>query len=237
MNRLAKCSVVGLVLVPAVVFAQSAQTIYKFVDESGRVTYANSPIKGGAKLDLEPLTVIPSAPALLNASTPAARAVPVARVTSVASPTFSLAAVSVQPTTGATIPGPTAAPAGPLSAAKPPTTIAALETADKVQERAQQRRADIRKRILQSEIGAEEKSLDEARAALAETQLRSGDMRAMRASFAPTVTTASAQKPLISPEVRAEVERHFERIRNLQDQVAMHEGSIAVLREEMAAKR
>ncbi|MBL8510946.1 MAG: hypothetical protein JNM52_04805 [Betaproteobacteria bacterium] len=34
--------------------------IYKYVDPSGHVTYANSPIKGGVILNPEPLTVIPS---------------------------------------------------------------------------------------------------------------------------------------------------------------------------------
>ncbi|MGE5615416.1 MAG: DUF4124 domain-containing protein [Bacillota bacterium] len=38
-------------------------TIYKLVDESGRVTYSNKPMKGAVVLDLEPLTTIPGAPA------------------------------------------------------------------------------------------------------------------------------------------------------------------------------
>ena len=42
-------------------FAQS--TIYKHVDESGRVTYSNKPMKGAAVMDLEPLTTIPASPA------------------------------------------------------------------------------------------------------------------------------------------------------------------------------
>jgi len=43
--------------------AQAQTTIYKFVDESGRVTYSNKPMKGATVLELEPLTVMQSAPA------------------------------------------------------------------------------------------------------------------------------------------------------------------------------
>jgi len=43
------------------VWAQS--TIYKHIDDSGRVTYSNKPMKGAVVVDLEPLTTIPSSPA------------------------------------------------------------------------------------------------------------------------------------------------------------------------------
>ena len=232
MNRLTKLTVITLVSLPVIVLAQSAQTIYKFVDENGRVTYANSPIKGGTKLDLEPLTVIQGKAGAPAAQTPPPRAIPVAKVISVSSPAyaaaaatptaFALTAVSPMPTEVAT---PVPAP--------PPITIAALDSADK----AQQRRMEIRQRILQSEIQAEEKSLREARVALGDEQKRSGEVRTMRASFALTTVAVTANKPLISPEVRAEIEHHFERVRNLQDQVAMHEGNIAAMREEMLVRK
>ena len=38
-------------------------------------------------------------------------------------------------------------------------------------------------------------------------------------------------------ELRAEIERHFERVRNLQDQVAMHENQLQGLREKLASAR
>ena len=46
-------------------FSASAQstTIYKHVDESGRITYTNRPMKGAVAMDLEPITVIPGSPA------------------------------------------------------------------------------------------------------------------------------------------------------------------------------
>jgi Domain of unknown function (DUF4124) len=233
MNRLAKFAVAGFVIIPVIGFAQSAQTIYKFVDENGRVTYANSPIKGGAKLDLEPLTIIQSSPSSSNAQPPSARNIPVAKVTSVPSPSYSIAAAPHALMTVSTASGAPIAAPEPVTIAPPPTIIAALDNNEKIQ----QRRAEVRLRILQSEIQVEEKSLGEARAALAEEQRRSGEIRTMRASFSTTAQTATAQKPLISPEVRTEIERHFERVRNLQDQVAMHEGNIGALREEMIAKK
>ena len=235
MIRLAKSIVACSVVMPAMLFAQSAQTIYKFIDESGRVTYANSPIKGGTKLDLEPLTVIQSSSGPAAAQTPPTRAVAVAKVVSVPSPTYTMAAApitfpatTVSPALAAPMPAPSQAPS--------PAIVASLDT-DNAQERAQQRRADVRLRILQSEIRAEEKSLDATRVALAEEQRRSGDIRIKRVSFAATTQTATPQKPLISPEVRAEIEQHFERIRNLQDELSVHEGNIAALREELQAKK
>ena len=234
MKRLAKCAVACFGLVPVFAFAQNAQTIYKFVDENGRVTYANSPIKGGAKVDLEPLTVIRGSPNSTGVQTPAARAIPVAKVTSVPSPVHSITPAPVAfasvPAIASTL---TATPTIPATAAAPPpTTLASLDTNDKAQERVRQRRADIRERILQGEIQTEEKLLDAARKALGEEQRQSGDIRMKRATLA-----AMQQKPLIHQEVRAEVERHFERVRNLQDEVAMHEGSIAALREELLSRR
>ena len=43
--------------------AWAQTTIYKHVDESGRVTYSNKPMKGAVVVELEPLTTIPSTPA------------------------------------------------------------------------------------------------------------------------------------------------------------------------------
>jgi chromosome segregation ATPase len=42
--------------------AWAETTIYKLVDESGRVTYSNKPMKGAVVVELEPLTTIPSTP-------------------------------------------------------------------------------------------------------------------------------------------------------------------------------
>jgi hypothetical protein len=46
-------------------FAQT--TIYKLVDDSGRVTYSNKPMKGAMVMELEPITTLPTPPAVLAA--------------------------------------------------------------------------------------------------------------------------------------------------------------------------
>ena len=245
MNRLANFVVGFLAVAPASVFAETAQTIYKFVDESGRVTYANAPIKGGIKLALEPLTIMQSAPNAPiapiasnapNLQPPPARVVPVAKVVSVPSPSYA-AVRPVSFTPAATVAPPPALAIVAPPAAPSPTTVAVLDANENTLLLAQQRRAEVRQRIVQSEIQAEEKSLGGARAALTAEQRRSGEIRTMRASFAVNAATATPQKPLISAETRAEIERHFERVRNLQDEVAMHEGNIAALRDEVVAAR
>ena len=48
-------------------FAQT--TIYKQVDESGRVTYSNKPMKGATVMELEPITLIPGLPSSAVAHT------------------------------------------------------------------------------------------------------------------------------------------------------------------------
>ncbi len=242
MNRLARCAVASFVIVPAMAVAQNSQTIYKFVDEGGRVTYANSPIKGGAKLNLEPLTIIQSSPGTPSTnghtanSAPVMR-IPVAKVTSVPSPSFSNNALPVAFAATVAAPIKLAEITTPLGTTSPPIAIAALDTAGKSQERVNQHRADARRMVVVGEVQAEELSLEAARLALAEEQRRSGGIRTMRAAFAATALAVTPQKPLISPEVRAEIERHFERVRNLQDQVAMHESSIATLRQELVATK
>ena len=242
MNRLSKLIVVCIAVAPASVCAQSAQSIYKFVDESGRVTYANAPIKGGVKLALEPLTIMQSSPNAPSVTTtaavspPPARAIAVAKVVSVPSPSYAAAA----PSGTFTIAAPVVAPAQLLPVAlitPPPASVAVLDVNENTLQRAQLRRAEVRQRILQSEIQGEEKTLTGARAALAAEQRRSGEIRTMRASFAVNAATATTQKPLASVETRADIERHFERVRNLQDEVAMHEGNIAALRNEVVAAK
>ncbi len=231
MSRLANSAAAVIWLVPALVLAQTSQTIYKSVDESGRVTYANSPIKGGAKVNLEPLTVLQSTPVAASTSAMEARAIPVAKVTSVPSASFTNQAATS--TFSATTLTPTSATPGNQPA---PARVAALDSGDKIQEQSQ-RRTDIRRRILEGEIQLEEKSLGAARAALVEEQGRSGDIRTMRSGYAETASTVTAQKPLISAIVRAAIERHFERVRHLQDEVAKHESNIAALREEMVSRK
>lgn len=229
---------------------QSTQTIYKHIDERGRVSYANSPIVGGIKLDLAPLTVISTAtttptinmsgmsvvpnvaiappvtqplasPSVAPAAPPLAIAV--AKVTSVPSPVRPVAGVTPTP------------PAPSVSVATKPTSTFVATAAQGGQ--AAQRRVDMRKRIVTLEIEAEQKSLDAARGALNAEQRRSTEIRTMRASFSMAAETVTPQQPLITAKARTEIERHFERVRDLQDKIALHEANIAALREELAAEK
>ena len=52
-----------------------AEEMYKSVDEHGRVTYSNKPIKGGKKVDLPPLSTLPT-PKVAPKPAPQAEAVP-----------------------------------------------------------------------------------------------------------------------------------------------------------------
>lgn len=45
--------------------------IYKYVDENGRITYSNIPVRGGKKLNLEPLSTIPASRPRPAAAVPA----------------------------------------------------------------------------------------------------------------------------------------------------------------------
>ncbi len=53
-------STIGTTLLLTMSLHANAQEMYKQVDEQGRVTYSNSPIKGGKKIDLPPLSTLPT---------------------------------------------------------------------------------------------------------------------------------------------------------------------------------
>ena len=65
---------IASIAVVATTSALAQTTIYKHVDDSGRVTYSNKPMKGAVVLDLEPLTVIDAGPAATAAKTAAVKA-------------------------------------------------------------------------------------------------------------------------------------------------------------------
>ncbi len=57
-----KSAWIAIIAVTASTSVLAQSTIYKHVDESGRVTYSNKPMKGATVVDLEPLTTIPAGP-------------------------------------------------------------------------------------------------------------------------------------------------------------------------------
>ena len=262
-----------LLALPATAWAQSAarvqplsgeeQTIYKHVDGAGKVTYSNSPIKGGNRVVLEALTVIPSTPsgslrmtedqiqaaeiALQQTKalpTRAAKATGKATPQNVATVTTmpsqkAASAFALPPAPMATpIPAPTAAPI--TIPAQTTQTAQATQTAQTasaaptlgMEALAQKRRTEVRRRLLQTELDNEEQMLTEARTQLATEQKQTGTIRAMRAGLA----APDASKPAVAPEARAMVERHFERVRDLQDQIAAHERNVDEFRRQLQAE-
>src|SRR3954447_10338519 len=58
--------IAGIVLL-ATTGAHAQSTIYKHVDESGRVTYSNKPMKGATVVEMDPVMVVPGLPAAVVA--------------------------------------------------------------------------------------------------------------------------------------------------------------------------
>jgi hypothetical protein len=132
--------IAGLALAAAA-SAHAQTTIYKHIDESGRVTYSNKPMKGASVLELEPLTVIQSAP--------------------VPAPTAKAAAATIEKT----------ASAAARAETKPAVaTLTPVETLASVDPQLQRRRDDDRRRILEEELAREEQSMSSAREALTQEQ-------------------------------------------------------------------
>src|SRR3954462_11695783 len=54
---------IAVMAIAASASASAQSTIYKHVDDSGRITYSNKPMKGATVLELDPITILPGAPA------------------------------------------------------------------------------------------------------------------------------------------------------------------------------
>ena len=115
-------------------------TIYKLVDDSGRVTYSNKPMKGAMVMELEPLTTLPTPPAVIAAKATLAVEQP-AKPESKAEARPAVASVK------------------PIR-----TSLASIDV------QTQKRRDDARRRILEDELTKEQQALDDARSSLAKEQ-------------------------------------------------------------------
>ena len=115
-------------------------TIYKLVDDSGRVTYSNKPMKGATVVELEPLTTLPTPPAVLAAKS-----------------NFKIYSPAEKTARADEKPG--VATLTPIRA-----SLASIDV------QTQKRRDDGRRRILEDELQKEEQSLDEARSSVAKEQ-------------------------------------------------------------------
>ncbi len=115
-------------------------TIYKLVDDSGRVTYSNKPMKGATVVELEPLTTLATPPAVLAAKS-----------------NFKIYSPAEKTARADEKPG--VATLTPIRA-----SLASIDV------QTQKRRDDGRRRILEDELQKEEQSLDEARSSVAKEQ-------------------------------------------------------------------
>ncbi len=198
------------------VFAQT--TIYKHVDESGRITYSNKPMKGAVVMELDPITTFP-APAVA----PAAKAAP--------------APAAPIPLAGAAI-----SPAGyrsdePKAQARPAVaTVTTVSSARpmlasvSVDANLQKRRDNDRRRILEEELKSEEESLANLRGSLIQEQQNPQLVAAVRVAQQTADPTPSQML-----EFRAAIDKASGRIRGLQATAAEHEKNIGALKKELGA--
>ncbi len=143
--------------------AWAQSTIYKHVDESGRVTYTNKPMKGAVAMELDPITTIPASP--MGALQPAA-------ARAVATPVKAVA--TLERMDGAD-----------KQAAHAQPTLASIEP------QVQKRRDNDRRKILEEELSREEQSLNEMRSSITQEQQNPtlvAAVRVMQQVAEPTAT-------------------------------------------------
>jgi hypothetical protein len=253
MNCLRFFLLVLLLLGVAGASTASAQglVVYKHVDPSGRTTYSNQPIKGAVVVELTPLTVLPKAQTSLAATVAQTRPVeqqpsastngePVAQQSATLSPASADRASA--PVEKSSLPAspPSQAVANPqrgLATDSRRSQNSAATGSTNAATVAQQRREEVRRRIIEAEIEAEAQLLAEAQANLQREQSKSVAMRSLRAAIVVDERAAAGKQPLGDDILATKmvVERHFERVRELQDQVLMHEENLAELRIQLRA--
>jgi hypothetical protein len=189
------------VAVSTAAFAET--TIYKLVDESGRVTYSNKPMKGATVVELDPLTTLPTPPADLSAKSnftmypPAEKAVTPEKPTPIE--TKGVATVT------------------PIR-----TSLASIDVLT------QKRRDEGRRRILEDELQKEEQALESSRGSLVKEQQNPELVSAVR--MAQQAVDPTAQQMM---EFRTNIEKASGRIRGLQATVAEHENNVEALKKEL----
>ena len=193
--------------------AFAGTTIYKHVDDSGRVTYSNKPMKGASVVDLEPLTTIPTPPAVIAAKS-----------------NFTLSDANGTPPriekASLTLDKPEKAKPVALVTPLGPTAMLSVDT------HTQRRRDDDRRRILEQELSVEQQSLERVRASMVEEQQNPQLVGAVRA-----LQQAADAPPSQLAQLRADLDRVSGRIRGLQASASEHEQNIDALKKEIAALR
>ena len=192
--------------------AVAGTTIYKHVDENGRVTYSNKPMKGASVVDLEPLTTIPTSPAVIaakgNFTLSDANGTPPPRIEKAS----------------LTLDKPEKAKPVALVTPLGPTAMLSVDT------QTQRKRDDDRRRILEQELSVELQSLDRVHASMVQEQQNPQLVSAVRA-----LQQAADASPSQLTQMRAELDRVSGRIRGLQATASEHEQNIDALKKEIAA--
>jgi len=229
-----------------------AQTVvYKQVDATGRVTYSNQPLKGGAIVDLSPLTVLPKSQAALTARSTVTSQEANLQATATAEPPQQRQSRQPAESSGAyaSRAGEPAAPAMGRASAAPQVAIVTSRPPQEESLRqgspsgagtsaalmAKQRREDVRRRILEGEIEAESQLLSEAQSDLQREQTKTNAIRALRAALLADERLVAGKRTQDedSANIKLVVTRHFERVRELQDQMFMHEENLTELRSQL----
>ena len=182
-------------------------TIYKHIDDGGRVTYSNKPMKGAVVVELEPLTTIPATPRGVLGSAP-----------SVPPPVIERIETRPEPSTGTK---PAVAIVTPIPS---PVSFPSVDSST------QKRRDEGRRRILEQEMEHEEQMLAEAQKALGAERQNPSLIQAVRVAQQTVDPTPQQQT-----EFRRNIQQASERIRALQSTIAEHEKNIEALKKELGA--
>jgi hypothetical protein len=188
--------------------ALAQTTIYKHVDDSGRITYSNKPMKGAVVMELEPLTTIPATPTGVLQKQPAAQVATVAEKSDEPRAEARPAVAIVTPV--------------PQQSRAPVLAAVAVDV--------QKRRDNDRRRILEEELKSEEESLTAVRNSITQEQQNPQLVAAVRVA-----QQTSDPTPTQLAEFRANIDKASGRIRGLQATAAEHEKNIEALKKELGA--
>jgi hypothetical protein len=195
--------------------AAPVTTIYKLVDDSGRVTYSNLPLKGATVVELEPLTVIPgSAP-------------PTARGVANGAAQSAQANININTPEGSNSSQVMSASVSPTAIA-PPLALIPSTALPNVDAGTQKKRDDMRRKILEDEMRAEEKLLADAVIALNAVESDRTAINLMKSA-------AEKGTPAAYAEARRNYDQREEKLREMQENVSSHEKNLNALKREIAA--
>jgi hypothetical protein len=197
---------IAAIAIAASASAMAQTTIYKHVDESGRITYSNKPMKGATVMELDPIMTMPATPVPVSHKQPAPAVASDKSDEPQARPEARPAVAIVTP----------------VPSAKPVLASVSVDV--------QKRRDNDRRRILEDELKSEEEQLGIVRNSISQEQQNPQLIAAVRVAQQTADPT-----PAQLAEFRANIDRASGRIRGLQATAAEHEKNIEALRKELGA--